>query len=79
MGLPDFDQCSHTTVCQIQVDRDEHMKIHLVDGTYELFRAHFGAPPKQARWARVCDPSEQVISQVTVTLEVTVTLAKLGL
>ncbi len=21
------------------------MKIHLVDGTYELFRAHFGAPP----------------------------------
>jgi 5'-3' exonuclease len=24
------------------------MKIHLVDGTYELFRANFGAPPKQA-------------------------------
>ena len=24
------------------------MKIHLVDGTYELFRSHFGAPPKQA-------------------------------
>src|SRR5574342_1169656 len=24
------------------------MKIHLVDGTYELFRNHFGAPPKQA-------------------------------
>ena len=23
------------------------MKIHLVDGTYELFRAYFGAPPKQ--------------------------------
>ena len=23
------------------------MKIHLVDGTYELFRAHFGAPPRQ--------------------------------
>jgi len=22
------------------------MKIHLVDGTYELFRSHFGAPPK---------------------------------
>ena len=21
------------------------MKVHLVDGTYELFRAHFGAPP----------------------------------
>jgi 5'-3' exonuclease len=24
------------------------VKIHLVDGTYELFRNHFGAPPKQA-------------------------------
>ena len=24
------------------------MKIHLVDGTYELFRAHFGAPPASA-------------------------------
>ncbi len=24
------------------------MKIHLVDGTYELFRAHFGAPPKRS-------------------------------
>ena len=24
------------------------MKIHLIDGTYELFRAHFGAPPKKA-------------------------------
>jgi 5'-3' exonuclease len=23
-------------------------KVHLVDGTYELFRAHFGAPPAQA-------------------------------
>ncbi len=24
------------------------MKIYLVDGTYELFRSHFGAPPKKA-------------------------------
>ena len=24
------------------------MKLHLVDGTYELFRAHFGAPPATA-------------------------------
>src|ERR1700730_12001378 len=24
------------------------MKIHLVDGTYELFRNQFGAPPRQA-------------------------------
>ena len=26
----------------------EGMKIHLVDGTYELFRSYFGAPPKKA-------------------------------
>ena len=25
------------------------MKLHLVDGTYELFRAHFGAPPKKSK------------------------------
>ena len=24
------------------------MKVHLVDGTYELFRAHFGAPPARS-------------------------------
>lgn len=24
------------------------MRVHLVDGTYELFRAHFGAPPAQS-------------------------------
>src|SRR5512142_3275472 len=24
------------------------MKVHLIDGTYELFRNHFGAPPRQA-------------------------------
>jgi 5'-3' exonuclease len=24
------------------------MRVHLVDGTYELFRAHYGAPPKKA-------------------------------
>ena len=24
------------------------MKIHLVDGTYELFRSHFGAPPRRS-------------------------------
>ena len=28
------------------------MNIHLVDGTYELFRNHFGAPPKKARDGR---------------------------
>ena len=24
------------------------MKVHLVDGTYELFRNHFGAPPRKS-------------------------------
>jgi len=24
------------------------MKIHLIDGTYELFRAHYGAPPRRS-------------------------------
>lgn len=28
------------------------MKIHLIDGTYELFRSHFGAPPAQDRDGR---------------------------
>jgi 5'-3' exonuclease len=28
------------------------MKIHLIDGTYELFRNHFGAPPKIAKDGR---------------------------
>ncbi len=28
------------------------MDIHLIDGTYELFRNHFGAPPKKARDGR---------------------------
>ncbi len=28
------------------------MKIHLIDGTYELFRNHFGAPPKITRDGR---------------------------
>lgn len=30
----------------------ESMKIHLVDGTYELFRSHFGAPRRKARDGR---------------------------
>ena len=34
----------------IRLSREEgdEMKIHLVDGTYELFRNHFGAPPRRA-------------------------------
>jgi 5'-3' exonuclease len=30
------------------------MKVHLVDGTYELFRHHFGAPPRTAVDGRAC-------------------------
>jgi 5'-3' exonuclease len=28
------------------------VKIHLIDGTYELFRNHFGAPPKKAPYGQ---------------------------
>ena len=28
------------------------MKLHLVDGTYELFRAHFGAPPRKSAFGQ---------------------------
>ena len=28
--------------------RSTKIKLHLVDGTYELFRNHFGAPPKKS-------------------------------
>ena len=30
------------------MNEEPYMKIHLVDGTYELFRNHFGAPPKKS-------------------------------
>ena len=34
--------------CAPQVRRlSPAMKVHLVDGTYELFRSHFGAPPRE--------------------------------
>src|SRR5512132_4448581 len=33
---------------RIRIRNKFAMKIHLVDGTYELFRNHFGAPPKKA-------------------------------
>jgi 5'-3' exonuclease len=32
----------------IVTQRGLPMKLHLVDGTYELFRSHFGAPPRKA-------------------------------
>jgi hypothetical protein len=40
--------CTLKPGSQTQVNRDVQMKIHIVDGTYELFRTHFGAPPKKA-------------------------------
>ena len=42
------------------------MKLHLVDGTYELFRSHFGAPPRQdaerARGRRDGRPAAQPVA-----------------
>jgi hypothetical protein len=32
------------------------MKIHLVDGTYELFRNYYGAPPKKTPEGREVAP-----------------------
>jgi 5'-3' exonuclease len=46
MSLASFGAGAHTNT-QMKGVRTK-MKIHLVDGTYELFRNHFGAPPKQA-------------------------------
>lgn len=34
-------------------EEQDNMKVHLVDGTYELFRAHFGAPPVEAPDGRI--------------------------
>jgi 5'-3' exonuclease len=33
---------------RMETNRMTQMRIHLVDGTYELFRSFFGAPPKKA-------------------------------
>jgi 5'-3' exonuclease len=45
------------------------MKVHLVDGTYELFRAHFGAPPSRS-------PSGQEVGAVRGLLRSLMALLK---
>src|SRR5262245_52698865 len=37
------------------------MKVHLIDGTYELFRAFFGAPAKTAPNGREVGATQQLI------------------
>jgi hypothetical protein len=32
----------------LQANGTTQMKIHLIDGTYELFRSYYGPPPKKA-------------------------------
>jgi 5'-3' exonuclease len=44
------------------------MKIHLVDGTYELFRSHFGAPPKKAPDGREVGATLGLLSSVLALL-----------
>lgn len=44
------------------------MKLHLVDGTYELFRAHFGAPPRQAPDGREVGAARGVVETLLALL-----------
>lgn len=44
------------------------MKLHLVDGTYELFRAHFGAPARQAPDGREVGAARGVVETLLVLL-----------
>jgi 5'-3' exonuclease len=45
------------------------MKIHLVDGTYELFRAHFGAPPKKSTSGREVGATLGMIRSLLMLLQ----------
>jgi 5'-3' exonuclease len=38
------------------------MKLHLLDGTYELFRSHFGAPPREAPDGRVVGATYGIVA-----------------
>lgn len=38
------------------------MKLHLLDGTYELFRSHFGAPPRAAPDGRVVGATYGIVA-----------------
>jgi 5'-3' exonuclease len=45
------------------------MRVHLVDGTYELFRHFFGAPPRQATDGLEVGAARGVVSSVVAMLE----------
>ena len=45
------------------------MRLHLLDGTYELFRAHFGYPPRVS-------PSGMQVGAVTGLVETTLRLLR---
>ena len=38
------------------------MKLHLLDGTYELFRSHFGSPPREAPDGRVVGATYGIVA-----------------
>ena len=44
------------------------MKVHLVDGTYELFRAHYGAPPATSPDGREVGATRGVIQTLLLLL-----------
>ena len=44
------------------------MNLHLVDGTYELFRAHFGAPPAKAPDAREVGATRGLVRSLAALL-----------
>jgi len=44
------------------------MKAHLVDGTYELFRAHFGAPPAKDALGREVGATRGLVRSMTALL-----------
>ena len=44
------------------------MKLHLIDGTYELFRAHFGAPPRIAPDGRAVGATYGITASILALL-----------
>jgi 5'-3' exonuclease len=44
------------------------MKVHLVDGTYELFRAHFGAPPRSDAEGRAAGATVGLLRSLVMLL-----------
>lgn len=44
------------------------MKVHLVDGTYELFRAYYGAPPREGKGGREVGATRALVSSLLALL-----------